>query len=236
MLITPAIAFLLLGILACFAALQATLAASPYHGGLERNGWTYVSALLGVCLATALVRFVFAVATVEQFLQMRRDPQPASRALAQFAFVGSPMGAFRRGLRTRCWAVALGGASVLLAALLLVLDAALFVEREGFLEQSEAVTRVMQALLVAIFMCVIATTALVRGADQALLKSPYTVAAQMSLLEGSEALEDRLRSPLEDAPGRMLEPEERLEGCWFRLGWADEQGMRRFGVDIVPRP
>jgi hypothetical protein len=109
------------------------------------------------------------------------------------------------------------------------------------LVQDRATTRVMQAFLGALVACLAASARLLaRGARRVLLKPPYSIGAQMSMLEGNRLLDDGAAGVMaaqdaEDDGARW--PESRLGGYWFRLGWGEVSGgLRRYGVDVVPRP
>ncbi|EIN08727.1 hypothetical protein PUNSTDRAFT_143463 [Punctularia strigosozonata HHB-11173 SS5] len=109
--------------------------------------------------------------------------------------------------------------------------------------QDRPTTHIVQAFLGALLVCLIVSAVMARGAGSVLLKAPYSIAAQMSLLEGNRLVDDGVTSVVAYSPQderstiRRRWPENHLDGYWFKLGWVDiSEGMRRYGVDVVPRP
>jgi len=102
------------------------------------------------------------------------------------------------------------------------LTASLLNLRQVRLKQSAVSTRIIQALLAAMALCLIATMVFMRGITRVVPKNPHTIAATWSLLAGSKMLEEEI-IPLgaEWCDDKQLKGRGVFEGRTFTLGWRE---------------
>jgi hypothetical protein len=119
---------------AVIAALEVTSLYSDEHhgwqGSLNSNFWTYALPAFLLLLGIITLRYVSALATVEQFEAMNSDPLPAKRALEGFAFVTTPLVGLWTGAQRRYFALAVSGLGVLWLISAGILTSVLFVEKD----------------------------------------------------------------------------------------------------------
>jgi hypothetical protein len=111
-------------------------------------------------------------------------------------------------------------------------------ESQTCLFQSVLSTRLLQAILGVLLLCVIVVF-LTMDTRRVPPKPPYTIAAVASLVAGSRLVNEheRLFPPgIEWYSNKELERCEIWQGELFRMGWWDEEdGERKFRIDIKER-
>lgn len=99
-------------------------------------------------------------------------------------------------------------------------------------------TRAIQALLAGVLVAILVVSVIIPSAS-VLPKPPFSIAAQMSLVAGSQMLHLRDLQGTRSQRMGTRQLDRALFGYWFALRWWDrqEEGRRRFGVDMgVPGP
>ena len=106
------------------------------------------------------------------------------------------------------------------------------------LVQSELSTRLLQAILGALLLCV-GVVYLTVDMRKVIPKAPGTIAAVLSLMADSRFLDEK-EGLIPPGAELMSDAEWEREGIWkgklFRMGWWDEGEGRVFKIDVKPRP
>jgi hypothetical protein len=97
--------------------------------------------------------------------------------------------------------------------------------------QSLISTRILEAVLAAIFMCCALALWLLDTKDL-LPQNPCTIAAVASFVAGSK-LRDIMPKGSEFLSDKEMIDNRLFDGLKFRMGWWDEGKSRRFGIDVV---
>jgi len=100
------------------------------------------------------------------------------------------------------------------------------------LRQNLISTRILQGLLIAMIVCALVTL-LTIDLRNILPKNPCSIAAQTSLVAGSQMMRDL---PVEAQWLSDKEFEKLFEGGRYRMGWSGEGAEERFGIDADARP
>ncbi|KAH4044028.1 hypothetical protein HBH69_234610 [Parastagonospora nodorum] len=100
------------------------------------------------------------------------------------------------------------------------------------LRQNLVSTRVLQGLLIAMIVCALISL-LTIDLRNVLPKNPCSIAAQASLVAGSQMMKDL---PTEAQWMSDKEFEKLFEGGRYRMGWSGEGEEERFGIDADARP
>jgi hypothetical protein len=104
-------------------------------------------------------------------------------------------------------------------------SATLLIQGQERLKQSAVSTRITQALLATMAICLIATMVFMRGITDVVPGNPYTIAGTWSLLADSKMLEeDMVPLGAEWCDDRQLKERGVFEGRTFTLGWWEEKG------------
>ncbi|KAF2124960.1 hypothetical protein P153DRAFT_117017 [Dothidotthia symphoricarpi CBS 119687] len=99
------------------------------------------------------------------------------------------------------------------------------------LKQSLISTRILQGLLIGMTVCALISLFTLKM-SQVLPKNPCSIAAQASLVAGSKMMADL---PAEAQHMKDKEFNALFEGARYRMGWSDENGAGRFGIDVDHR-
>lgn len=119
-------------------------------------------------------------------------------------------------------------------------DAVLTVQQRLRLRQSPISTRILEGLIAAMAVCLIAAAVLetmtLGLAARVLPKDPGSVAAKMTLFAEGDAWTREVPVGADTWPDRVLVRKGVFEGCLFGLRWCgggEDGGRTRFGVDVV---